>query len=450
MAKRKAEYVCVECGYVSSTWLGRCPACGTWDSFVEREDRVVTGADDRTTSAPVKPLQLLKVQVPKSERVTTGLKEVDRVLGGALTIGSAILLGGEPGIGKSTLALQIAHAFSSRGMKVLYVSAEESATQVRLRYERLFGHEISPELYLLEKGKLEDILNCSIEPLLIIVDSIQAVYTERLDAPPSSLSQVKNCAQELINYTKSRNITSIMLAHVTKSGIIAGPKYLEHMVDVVLMLERFENYHILRATKNRFGPLQEVGLIELTSKGFRDIDEYNWLQGTDAGPGVTLFPLVQGARVIPLELQALVSRSYTTQPRRLYWGTDPLRMDVLVTLLEKHLGLGLHKYDIIFNVSGALKLYTQDADLAIVATLLSALRGVSLENRAFLGRVSLQGKVLPVTSIELRIAELKRRGLRNVFISSAQRFGDQRSFKDIQLFRLSHIKELSKLLITPT
>lgn len=453
-AKLKGKrYVCENCGYISSKWLGRCPNCLAWNSFREltEPDHQASGGRSLKLSASRSPLPITSVNVETLEEMRTQIGEVDRVLGGRIVQGSLILLAGEPGIGKSTLALQIALSLSSQGKKVLYATAEERASQVKLRFDRikkgfdgLTDEGGAKNLHILEAQNLGEVLSVADDYQLVVVDSVQTFYLPDLDSPPSNISQVKAIAHELMTHSKVTGTSYIALAHVTKEGLIAGPKYLEHMVDVVLMLETYESFRVLRAVKNRYGRSGEIGLFEMTPFGLKEVPSVSWLTPTGSDPGVVPFITLEGLRPIALEIQALVTKSYLERPKRLSWGLDPVRLNVILSIINKYLNLKIYQYDVIVNVNGAVSLWGQDSDLAVAASVLSSLYGKPVGDLVFLGRLSLQGRVLPVPNLPARLEEAKRLKIKGIITS--RQYYDKLRDDTVEIIYLDRVEELKSLI----
>ena len=316
-----------------------------------------------------------------------------------------------------------------------------------MRADRLKTNRGIYEIEVLETQNLRYILELGNDYDLIVLDSIQAFFLPELESPPSSISQLKAIAHELLSFSKSNYKTILVLAHVTKEGLIAGPKYLEHMVDVVLLMEPYETYRVLRSLKNRYGPSNEVGLFEMTSQGLMEVAKSSWITSSEPDPGVIPFIAIEGRRAIALEIQALVTKSYLDRPRRLTWGLDPLRLDVILSILSKYLKLKLYQYDIIINVNGAIKIYNQDADLALASSILSSIRSKPLSQYAFLSRLSLQGRLLPLSNIEMRLREAHNLGLRGAVVSSLQREISKLNLPhDFKLITLEKVDQLSRLI----
>ncbi len=431
MSKTKKFFVCKVCGYKSTAWLGSCPNCGSWDSFVEvrTEDK----KDQKVPPPAVSPFNDVSVDV--ADAVPTGLKEVDRVLGGGIVPASVVLLGGEPGIGKSTLALQVA-ANISRDYKVLYVSAEETVAQVKRRGQRI---GISSErLYLLSERELEKIVSAvdSIEPDFLVIDSIQMIASSNYSSMAGSVFQVREIASRVTDISKTKGIASIIIGHITKEGSIAGPKTLEHVVDVVTTLEgdRKGIYRMFRSSKNRYGAASEVGILEMTSKGLISVENpYQVFLSSDRPSGATVGVAAEGIKPMVVETQSLVTRSYLTFPRRVATAFDINRLYLITAVLEKRARIYLGKHDIYANIVGGMKFTDTALDLPMAVAILSSLRDVKLPTEvAFVGEIGLGGELRPVPYIAQRVAEAVRVGFERVFCPLGSRI--DKKYKDRVIF----------------
>jgi DNA repair protein RadA/Sms len=423
MSRIQSVYECQACGYSSAKWLGRCPDCGSWNSFVE--EKVSKSAD--AILFPGKGAQVIplsEVSLETAPRICTANPEFDRVLGGGIVPGSLVLLGGEPGIGKSTLLLQIARSLQHGGRRVLYVSGEESAQQIKLRADRLpkpvRTGAIPPanEIYVLPESSLERILSAIDEtrPTDVIIDSIQTTYTETLDSAPGSISQVRHVASQFLHLAKGRGIPVFLIGHVTKDGSIAGPKALEHIVDAVLYFEgeRHHNHRIVRAVKNRFGAANEVGVFEMTAAGLSAVRNPStiFLSGRDSSsPGSAVVCAMEGTRPILVEIQALVIATQYGTARRTSTGVDFNRIAVLVAMMEKRLGFPMTNCDIYINAAGGLEIGEPGSDLGIFSAILSSFRNRALDpHTVFLGELSLSGELRPVSQVYFRLREAAAMG----------------------------------------
>ncbi len=418
--KATTEFVCSECGATSPKWLGRCPACGKFNTMVEEITAPVQqqkNAVKQFTSGRAKPLS--QISYEKYDRTPSGISEFDNVLGGGIVAGSLILLGGDPGIGKSTLLTQIA-AHLSQSKKVLYLSAEESCSQLKMRTQRL---NLSSDNMLILNETCIDGLESELDGVeFCVIDSIQAVYTDDLSSSSGSVGQVRECATKLMRIAKSRGITFFIVGHVTKEGALAGPKVLEHIMDTVLYFEgeNQENFRILRAVKNRFGNVAEVGVFEMTGEGIIAVTDYSGVflsesRGEEAGSAVT--PAQTGARCMNVEIQTLVAKTTFGQPRRMPLGIDYNKLVLLLAVLEKRCGLAFGTYDVYVNAMGGIKLNEPACDLAVCSALASAYLGKPIDKyTAVFGEVGLTGEVRAVSYCEKRVAECVKMGFKKVLI----------------------------------
>lgn len=411
-------FVCQSCGTASLRWMGRCPSCGEWDSLVEEMSGVSAGRPDRE----VKAVTLADAANMDFARVITGNSEFDRVLGGGLVPGSLTLLGGEPGVGKSTLLLQISDLLAVKGEKVLYVSGEESAEQIKLRSDRL-GAGSRNLLVSVETG-IEDIrlLVEREKPDLLVVDSIQTMYSPEMASAPGSIGQVRECTMAFLEIAKKQGLSTILIGHITKDGSIAGPKVLEHIVDVVLYFEgdMRQNQKLVRTVKNRFGPSNELGVFEMTSKGLQPVDNPSGLflaERKKHVSGSVVMAAMQGTRPILVELQALVTRTSFSTARRMSAGVDPNRVTLLMAMLEKRAGIILNTCDVYMNVAGGLTLSEPALDLAVIGAVVSSYRDVPLDDKTVIfGEVGLAGEVRAVSSADARIREAFGMGFNQVIM----------------------------------
>ncbi|MGC8735301.1 MAG: DNA repair protein RadA [Dissulfurimicrobium sp.] len=417
--KMKRIYICQSCNYRSFKWLGRCPDCGVWNSFTEEIETCASAISLNAGGCPERMSEI----ATRAEgcRIITGIKELDRVLGGGLVPGSVVLLGGEPGIGKSTLLLQFLGHISGLGNKVLYISGEESPEQIRMRAERL-GIEMGgkEDFWLAGEVMLERIERyvSELSPMFLAVDSIQTVICEDLESAAGSISQIRESAARLIRMSKPRGLSVFLIGHVTKEGVIAGPRVLEHLVDTVLYFEgeRGHAFRILRTVKNRYGPTHEIGVFEMTGEGLREIvnpSEIFLTSRSEAVAGSVVTVCLEGTRPMLVEIQALVSRSYLANPRRTSTGFDANRLAMLVAVGERHLGTVLYDKDIFINVAGGLRIIEPAADLAVLMAIVSSLKGIPIPGgTALFGEVGLTGEVRAVTMSGARLNEAARLGLK--------------------------------------
>lgn len=418
MRQGRRAYVCQQCGYRSVKWMGRCPDCGGWETMVlEQGDAAWQVAPQGLPPRPIG-----EVELEEAPRVSTGLGEVDRVLGGGLVPGSAVLLGGDPGIGKSTLLLQVLEWLARRGQVALYVSGEESPQQVKLRAQRL--GVAAPSLYVMGENALEEILRQveSLRPGVVVVDSIQTVFSRDLGSAPGSVSQVRECASRLVTLAKRLNASLFLVGHVTKEGLIAGPRVLEHLVDTVLYLEgdRGHSHRLLRAVKNRFGSVNEVGVFRMEATGLVEVDNPSafFLAERPRGvPGSAVVCCLEGNRPLLVELQALVSAGALGSPRRTAMGVDPWRASLLLAVLEKRMGFALGSRDVFLNVAGGLRVVEPAVDLGIVSAVASSYLDRPLDPElAVFGEVGLVGEVRGVAQPGVRLREAQRMGFRRCVV----------------------------------
>ncbi|RYG72754.1 DNA repair protein RadA [Lentibacillus lipolyticus] len=424
MAKRKTKYVCQDCGYESAKWMGKCPGCGSWNTLVEElEASSGTSAHTiaRDTKTPSKPESITSVETKKEPRITTAMREFNRVLGGGVVPGSLVLIGGDPGIGKSTLLLQVSSQLADKQMPVLYISGEESIRQTKLRADRL--GVTSDQLYVLAETNLFDIVSQieQIKPAFVVIDSIQTVYREEVTSAPGSVSQVRESTSELMKTAKSHGIPIFIVGHVTKEGAIAGPRMLEHMVDAVLYFEgeRHHTYRILRSVKNRFGSTHEMGIFEMKEEGLREVmnpSEIFLEERPQGAAGSTVVASMEGTRPVLVEIQALISPTSFGNPRRMATGFDTNRVPLLMAVLEKRAGLLLQNQDAYIKVAGGVKLDEPAIDLAVSVSIASSFRNKPTRPEdIFIGEVGLTGEIRHVSRIEQRVQEAAKLGFERVF-----------------------------------
>ena len=425
MAKKKISlFECQHCGEQATKWLGKCPSCGSWDSFIElnQEQQEVLKHSSKIINTTSKAVPITQIQQDNVMRFSSHNDEFDLVLGGGIVPGSLTLIGGSPGVGKSTLLLKVAGSIAKSGKNVLYVSGEESAGQIKLRANRLDANHDS--LYLLSEIKLEEIqdelLRQNYE--VVIIDSIQTIYSSNLSSAPGSVSQVREITFELMRKAKESDIAMFIIGHITKDGSIAGPRVLEHMVDTVLYFEgeASRELRMLRGFKNRFGSTSEIGIFEMTAEGLisaKDIAS-KFFDKSKAQAGSALTVVMEGSRAIILEVQALVTESTYPNPKRSATGFDANRLTMLLALLEKKLDLPVNNYDVFINISGGIKIKESSADLAVIAAIISSFRDrpISKES-AFIGEVSLTGEIKDVYSIDLRLKEAQAQGMKKAVIA---------------------------------
>ena len=430
MAKTKYKFVCQSCGYTTAKWLGRCPECGAWDSLVE-EAEVTTKSSKSylpTTSEKIKPRTIASVAQLKVERLATGIHEFDRVLGGGVVPGSLVLLGGTPGIGKSTILLDAGLRFGQRGIKVLYVSGEESEEQTAMRAVRLGGASANENLLIMTATDLDAILAQAnaVKPQLLIIDSIQTMYNAELPTAAGSVGQVRECTAKLLQFAKTTNIAVLVIGHVTKDGNIAGPRLLEHMVDVVLQFEGDRSYafRVLRALKNRFGSTEESGIFSMEAGGLAEVANPAglFLEDRDGeAAGSLIGACMEGNRPIMVEFQALVAKTPYGMPRRTAVGFDYNRVNMLLAILERRLGLDFSMYDAYVNVVGGMRITEPAADLAVAAALVSSYRNRPVPKGVLcFGEVGLTGEVRRVSAPERRIMDGINLGFTRFIVPDSQ------------------------------
>lgn len=449
MAKNKTVFYCKECGYESAKWMGQCPGCNQWDTFVE-EPIIKKSNSKSLTIKATEPQPLSKIQTAEDERILTGINEFDRVLGGGIVIGSLVLVGGDPGIGKSTLLLQMCRELSSKQRKILYISGEESLKQIKMRAERLGQFE--GELLLLSETNLDSIEDTirKLMPEIVIIDSIQTMYKEEIGAAPGSVSQVRETTGTLMQIAKGLGVTIFIVGHVTKEGVVAGPRVLEHMVDTVLYFEgdKSVSYRILRGVKNRFGSTNEIGVFEMRDKGLVEVSNPSefMLQGKPEGePGSVVVASIEGTRPILVEVQALVCQTNFNMPRRTAAGTDYNRVNLLMAVLEKRLGLQMAGMDAYINVAGGMKILEPALDLAIILAILSSYKNVALDSKTIVfGEIGLTGEVRAVNMAEQRVMEAAKMGFDTCIMPQSNKENIKNS--NINLIGVKNIREIYSLL----
>ncbi|MCX8093874.1 MAG: DNA repair protein RadA [Candidatus Goldbacteria bacterium] len=448
MIKKKTVFICMNCGYNSFKWLGKCPSCGEYNTFTEEELFDRKNSDtyrhfDKTFLSP-----LPDIKKDEEERLKTGISEVDRVFGGGIVKGSISLIGGEPGAGKSTLALTIADRIANAGIKVLYVSAEESANQIKMRADRIKAK--SKLLLIAIETIIENIANIidKEKPGLVIVDSIQTVYKQGVDSVAGSINQVRESCAHLLYIAKTTNIPIIIIGHVTKEGMIAGPKMLEHMVDAVMYFESEKYYKlkILRAVKNRFGSTNEIGIFEMVEDGIKEVNSPSklFIELSEISKiGSAVITLMEGTRPILIELQALTSRKNFGIPQRTVTGIDYNRLLLIIAILERKLNINLENQDIFINVTGGLKVFETGADLGIAAAIYSSFKNIPISPKMiFIGELGLDGEVRPVMFMENRVQEAKRLGFIECVIPES--VGNLNT--DMKLIKIKNISDLKKII----
>lgn len=446
MAKLRTAFFCQQCGTQSPKWIGKCPSCGEWNTFVEevlQSGPSSPGISIRKPASSPKPIS--ELDVSGSQRILLRDEELNRVLGGGLVPGSLILFGGEPGIGKSTLMLQL--ALKHEDLSILYISGEESEEQIRMRADRLGLN--NPRCLILMETSLSQVLGHmqDIQPNLVIVDSIQTLYSELVESFPGSVSQVRECATRLLHYAKENQVPVFLIGHITKEGSLAGPKVLEHMVDAVLQFEgdRQHLYRILRTTKNRFGSTHELGIYEMQSSGLRPVENPSEIliqSGVTALSGSAVAAALEGMRPLMIEIQALVSTAVYGTPQRSTTGFDIRRLNMLLAVLEKRCGFRLGMKDVFLNIAGGMRLEDPAMDLAVVAAVLSSNEDIVLPSSAcFAGEVGLSGEIRAVVKMEQRIQEASRLGFERMFVARPAK-GQLPSVNGMEVVAVSRVDEL--------
>lgn len=454
MAKKKTKFMCTSCGYEAPKWMGRCPGCGEWNTMIEDVEIVQKGprgAFQHTVSkSQQKAMPIISVETQEEPRVQTELHELNRVLGGGVVPGSLVLIGGDPGIGKSTLLLQVSALLSNQGHRVLYISGEESVRQTKLRAERL-GVK-SAELYIYSETNLEFLHETieEVQPKFVIVDSIQTVHHPEVTSAPGSVSQVRECTAELMRIAKTKNIAIFLVGHVTKEGQIAGPRILEHMVDTVLYFEgeRHHTYRILRSQKNRFGSTNEIAIFEMLQGGLKEVlnpSELFLQERSQGAPGSTVVASMEGTRPILVEIQALVTPSSFNYPKRMATGLDQNRISLLMAVLEKRMGLMLQAQDAYIKVAGGVKLDEPAIDLAVLVCIVSSFKDANANaTDCFVGEVGLTGEVRRVSRIEQRVQEAAKLGFKRAIIP-ASNLGGWEYPEGIQVMGVETVNQALKI-----
>lgn len=454
MAKAKSLFYCKECGTEVTKWQGQCPGCGAWNTLVEAPAAHTASARTKPafSARAAEPSRMKEITTADEPRMNTGISELDRVLGGGIIPGSLVLVGGDPGIGKSTLLLQMCRQLSEQQEKVLYVSGEESLTQIKRRGDRI--GTFSDSMFLLAETNISTIDGAieKVQPGVVVIDSIQTMYDESVDAAPGSVSQVREITSVLLRIAKNRGISIFIVGHVTKEGNVAGPRMLEHMVDTVLYFEGDSTaaYRILRGVKNRFGSTNEIGVFEMKGKGLIEVpnpSEY-MMQGKPVGEsGSVVACAIEGTRSFMIEVQALVSHTYFNMPRRTAAGTDYNRVNLLIAVLEKRLGMRLSDSDAYVNVAGGMRITEPALDLAIIAALISSQSGKAMDDRTVLfGEVGLVGEVRAVPQCEKRVAEALKTGYKTCILPMANKTAIEKNgnldLTGIELVGIKNVREI--------
>ena len=470
MAKDKTMFVCSNCGYESTKWLGKCPSCGEWDSF--KQIKVAPEHNNNTAKKTAlsfqtavsskglpdmgnRPLRLQEISSQEGARICTPDDELNRVLGGGLVPGSLVLLGGEPGIGKSTLTLQTVVSMPEK--RILYVSGEESAHQIKQRAERLLSEnqkELPSNVFILCETSLENIYGYvqEVKPELLVIDSIQTISTEMVETSPGSVPQVRECAASLLHFAKNSNVPVILIGHINKEGTLAGPKILEHIVDTVIQFEGDQHYmyRILRSIKNRFGSTSELGISEMRGNGLRQVSNPSELlltQDHEGLSGIAISSAIEGVRPFLVETQALVSSAAYGTPQRSATGFDQRRLNMLLAVLEKRVGFKLMQKDVFLNIAGGLRVTDMAMDLSVISAVLSSNVDTPIENGwCMCGEVGLSGEVRPVSRVEQRIAEAEKLGFEHIIIPAYHLRGISANKYKIELHPVKKVEEALRIL----
>ena len=448
MAKVKTAFFCQNCGHESAKWLGRCPSCNEWNTFVEEiitktKNEVTAFSKSHKRKGKPEPIHLITTQ--KEQRFSLADHELNRVLGGGMVPGSLMLFGGEPGIGKSTLLLQL--AMKEKDKKILYVSGEESAQQVKMRAERI--GDLNPNCFLFTETSMEHIFTHAEEllPDIVIVDSIQTIHSEHIESAPGSISQIRECTAQLLQYAKQTNTPIFLIGHITKEGSLAGPKVLEHMVDTVLQFEGDRNhvYRLLRTVKNRFGSTNELGIYEMHGTGLRAVDNPSEIlisESQEKLSGTAIAAMLEGMRPMLIEVQALVSTAAYGTPQRSATGFDLRRLNMLLAVMEKRCGFKLGAKDVFINIAGGIKVNDPGIDLAIVAAILSSNADLAIEKKICLcGEVGLTGEVRPVNRIDQRILEAQKLGFEKIIVAKQKKGLNPENYQ-IQVVQCARIEDV--------
>ncbi|HBF0730234.1 TPA: DNA repair protein RadA [Clostridioides difficile] len=453
MAKIKTKYVCQSCGYETAKWLGKCPECTKWNTFVEEIDQKSTPKEvfiiDKSSS---KPVSINSIESKEEERFTTDINELDRVLGGGIVKGSLVLVGGDPGIGKSTLLIQVSSNVANLGKTVLYITGEESESQIKMRAKRLGIN--SENLYIFAENNLSIIESYleSVNPELIILDSIQTVFSPEISSAPGTVSQIKEGTSKFMKISKKMGISTFIVGHVTKEGSLAGPKLLEHMVDTVLYFEgeRYNTYRLVRAVKNRFGSTNELGVFEMRDLGLVELDNPSKILISEKPKdvaGSVIISTVEGTRPMLLELQALVSPTSFGIPKRTSTGVDYNRVGMLLAVLEKRVGLQIQNQDVYINIVGGIKINEPSIDLGIAISVASSFRNIPIdEDIAVTGEVGLTGEVRAVSFIEKRIAECKKLGFKKIVVPRSN-YDVVKETKGIEIWPVDNLRQAINIVL---
>ncbi|KXK54716.1 MAG: DNA repair protein [Chlorobi bacterium OLB5] len=455
MAKPVTKYICQNCGYSSLRWLGKCPECDSWNTFAEEivhtdKHKLKSKSSDILSAKLTNLSKVADINITEDKRIVSTIEELDRVLGGGIVPGSVVLVGGDPGIGKSTLMMQLSDKIKKN--TILYVSGEESQKQIKLRCERLgFAHD---EFYILSETSLEIIAAVvdKLKPDIVIIDSIQTIYRNELESSPGSVSQLRESTAAVIQIAKAKNISFFLIGHITKEGFIAGPKVLEHMVDTVLQFEgeRTHSYRVLRAIKNRFGSTNEIGIFEMTGTGLvevRNPSEVFLSQRSKGISGSTVSASMEGTRPILIEVQALVSSSGYSVPQRTATGFDYKRLAILIAVLEKKIGIHLSKFDVFINIAGGIKIDEPSIDLAAAISICSSFKDTSIDaDMLILGEIGLSGEIRGISFAERRIQEAIKLGFKKVLLPKSN-LKNFKPLKDIEYIPVESIQDAIRLIL---
>jgi len=446
--KTKTTFICQNCGSQSPKWLGRCPGCGEWNTLIEEVEEEVKA---EYSFPPSEPLLYEEIKEPERERIKTRIGELNRVFGGGVVLGSLVLIGGEPGIGKSTLLLQVCRDFSILDEKVLYVSGEESLEQMKIRGERLGLGLKNAKLYLLAETNLERVISQAekLSPQILVLDSVQTVFSSKLSSTPGTISQVREVANQVFRFAKKNQVSSFLVGHITKEGSLAGPKSLEHMVDVVLYFEgeRDHSYRVLRALKNRFGPVSEVAIFEMGTKGLQAVSNpsaFFLKERPEDAAGSVVVCTIKGSRPLLAEIQALVSSTlFTGNPRRMTIGLDHFRTSMLLAIVEKKLGFSFAGEDIYINVAGGLDIDEPAADLGVMMAVVSCLKNKAIPpDLCIFGEVGLSGEVRSVGQALVRLKEAHSLGFKTVILPQGNLSNlEKEDIPDVKLMGVQNIKQ---------
>ena len=456
MAKIKTKYVCQSCGYENPKWLGKCPECMKWNTFVEEIEDKSSKSNHRETfvidKSSQKPVNINSITIKHEERFSSGINELNRVLGGGIVRGSLVLVGGDPGIGKSTLLLQVSESVAQSGKKVLYISGEESESQIKMRAERLNAK--SENLYIMAENNL-NIIEHNLEgfdPDLIILDSIQTVFTPDIASAPGTVSQIKEGTSRFMRISKKMGISTFVVGHVTKEGALAGPKIMEHMVDTVLYFEgeRYNTYRLIRAVKNRFGSTNELGVFEMSEKGLQELENPSKAlisEKPENASGSVIVSTVEGTRPMLLELQALVSPTSFGIPRRTATGIDFNRVNLLLAVLEKRAGMQIQNQDVYLNIVGGIKINEPSMDLGVILAVASGFRNIPISGEvAVTGEVGLTGEIRGVSYIEKRISECRKLGFKKIIIPKSN-YEAVKDVNGIEIWPVENVRQAINMVL---